>query len=311
MKAMTDIGVALVAWTATVSMGWALGGPAAWDGGPALLPVLAVLAVAIQLVFYIPAVLLRTEKFYDLVGSLTYVTLVGAGVSLTAEHYSLGPVQWALVVAVVAWAVRLGSFLALRVHRAGKDRRFDTIKSSPTAFLVAWSLQGLWCFVVSSPVLVLLAKDPYSLQLSVLPLLGLSVWAFGFSIEVIADHQKKAFRMNPANQGKWICTGLWSRAQHPNYFGEIVLWSGLVIAGSADYRGMDWLVVLSPVLTAILLTSVSGVPMVREQNRKKWGGDPAYLAYLREVPLLIPSSKPFQPGKAARASSRGGWSPAN
>ena len=130
------------------------------DGGPALLATLAVGSVGIQLLFYIPAFLRKTETFYDLIGASTYLVLVWSAVSLTAANHSLSPVQWGLVAAVSIWAVRLGSYLAIRVHQHGKDSRFDAIKNSPTKFLVAWSLQGFWCFVVSSPVLLWFPKTP-------------------------------------------------------------------------------------------------------------------------------------------------------
>jgi steroid 5-alpha reductase family enzyme len=201
---------------------------------------------------------------------------------------------------VIAWAARLGTYLFRRVHREGKDGRFDLLKRSPTTFLVTWTVQGLWTFVVALPVLIVLLRKagPVSefCALRETPLehmvwiqwVGLAVWTAGFAIECVADGQKAAFRKDPENKGKWINVGLWAKAQHPNYFGEITLWTGLVMVGSPLYEGFEWLAVMSPLVTWVLLTRVSGVPMVRARNARKWGNDPAYQAYLKEVPMLIP-----------------------
>ena len=176
----------------------------------------------------------------------------------------------------------------MRVHKEGKDGRFDQIKRNPAAFLVAWTLQGLWTFIVPLPVLILLLKNDPLGPINGIQIAGLLMWVTGFAIEVVADSQKAAFRKSTENRGRWINTGLWAKAQHPNYFGEILLWTGLVVVGFPVYEGLEWLAVISPIITFTLLTRVSGVPMIRARNEQRWGADPGYQAYLREVPLLLP-----------------------
>ena len=39
------------------------------------------------------------------------------------------------------WAVRLGSYLVYRIHKIGKDSRFDEVKHQPLIFLVDWVFQ--------------------------------------------------------------------------------------------------------------------------------------------------------------------------
>lgn len=160
--------------------------------------------------------------------------------------------------------------------------------------------------MVSLPALLLVVEPAERVQGSLLGWLGVTLWIIGFTIEVTADRQKTRFRANPENHGKWICTGLWARAQHPNYFGEIMLWSGIFLSGAMVFHGWQWLAALSPVVTATLLTKVSGVPMVRARNQVKWGNDADYLRYLHEVPLLAPIGQPFEPGKSASATSSDG-----
>lgn len=249
-----------------------------------LLALLALVAIGVQWVAFVPAWLRQTERFYDLVGSLTYLVLIAATLGTAVARGSASLVSWLAAAAVIVWAVRLGSFLARRVHQAGKDRRFDQIKTSFPRFLVAWTLQGVWVFLTSVAAQLLILHGP---PLSVGTALGASFWLLGFGIEVLADHQKRVFREDPANQDRWIETGLWAWSRHPNYFGEIVLWIGMFVAGTEVWQGAEWLTVLSPAFVILLLTRVSGIPLLEASADRRWGDDPAYRAYRDRTPVLM------------------------
>jgi steroid 5-alpha reductase family enzyme len=119
-------------------------------------------------------------------------------------------------------------------------------------------------------------------------LIGGLVWLFGFSMEVIADLQKSRFRADPANKGKFINTGLWAWSRHPNYFGEITLWVGVAIIALPILRGWQWLTLISPVFVFVLITRVSGLPMLEKRADEKWGGQEDYEAYKKRTPVLVP-----------------------
>jgi steroid 5-alpha reductase family enzyme len=114
------------------------------------------------------------------------------------------------------------------------------------------------------------------------------VWVFGFAMEAIADYQKSRFNASPANQGKFINTGLWSRSRHPNYFGEIVLWVGVAIIALPVLQGWQWVALISPVFVTLLLTRISGVPLLEKKADEMWGGQEDYEAYKKNTPVLIP-----------------------
>ena len=190
----------------------------------------------------------------------------------------------------------------------GKDKRFDKVRDQPLRFLVFWLIQGLWVFVTLLPTLML-NESKRDRPLGAQDYIGWAIWAAGMVFEVTADLQKSAFRRDPANdvrlkfqlrkgyqfftvfsmfQGKFINTGLWSISRHPNYFGEISLWFGLYVSASSVFSGLEYLAVLSPVFVHLLITKVSGIPLLEKAALKKWGSLPQYKEYLKNTPVLVP-----------------------
>jgi steroid 5-alpha reductase family enzyme len=275
----------------SVAVAAAVGFAGSW-GGPRLgaIPVFALcvaLAFAINWLVWIPASLWRTERFYDLTGSVTFVAVTS--LALVAAPGPDGEASvWRVMLAamVVVWAVRLGSFLFVRVRRDGSDGRFDKIKVHPLAFLATWTLQALWVSMTAAAALAAITvADGLG---GVWAALGVIVWLIGFAIEVVADTQKRRFRADPANAGRFISTGLWSRSRHPNYFGEILLWSGVALMAVPTLSGWRWVVLISPVFVWLLLTRVSGVPLLEARAAARFGDDPAYGAYVKHTPVLVP-----------------------
>ena len=288
MKSIRGIIVALVtaligygvAWTASlssveVSLPFYTG---------ALFLLCAFLSFAINWLVFIPSAIARSEKFYDLTGSITYLTMIGVAVSLAP---SLDLRAKLAAAAVAIWCLRLGLFLFARIQQDGHDRRFAEIKVNPLRFLAAWSIQALWCLLTAAAALAIIT-GPKSQPADIFLYAGGGLWLAGFLIEVIADGQKRAFRKDPANDGQFITTGLWAWSRHPNYFGEIVLWFGMAIAAIPVLTGGLWTTLISPFFVLLLLTKVSGIPLLDSGALKRWGDDPAYQDYRRRTPVLIP-----------------------
>jgi steroid 5-alpha reductase family enzyme len=257
-------------------------------GGQALgIPVFALavgLVFVIQWVAFVVAYLLRTEIFYDLTGSITYISIaiLAALLSPTVDDRTV-----LLLAPVLIWATRLGSFLFGRIMKTGKDERFDQIKVSFWRFLLTWTVQGLWVTFTAAAALAAITTTTRQ-DLGWPALIGFVIWAFGFGIELLADTQKSAFKADPANKGTFIDTGLWSWSRHPNYFGEIVLWVGVAIIALPALRGWQLITLISPVYVTLQLVLVSGVPMLEERADERWGGQEDYEAYKERTPVLIP-----------------------
>lgn len=242
------------------------------------------LAFLIQWLIFVPSYLRQTEKFFDLTGSLTYITISTLAMILSTSIDSRAILVWALV---VIWAFRLGTFLFNRIRKAGRDDRFDDIKPSFIRFLNVWTIQGLWVTFTLVAALVTITTTNRK-ELDLFALIGFLVWILGFTAEVVADYQKSRFNADAKNRDKFIQTGLWSRSRHPNYFGEIVLWIGVMIIALPVLQGWQWIALISPVFVTLLLTRVSGVPLLEKKADQKWGGQADYEAYKRQTPVLTP-----------------------
>jgi steroid 5-alpha reductase family enzyme len=273
-----------IALALTAGLTWAGSRGGAVVGGTPLFAICAVAAILLQWLAFVPAYQLRTERFYDLTGSLTYVAVIVLAVGLgpAADARSL-----LLAAMVVTWAARLGIFLFTRILADGADRRFDEIRGSFVRFFVAWTLQGVWvCFTAGAALAAI--TGGHRAPLGLLDAIGVAMWAVGFALEAVADQQKRRFRERPENAGRFIATGLWAWSRHPNYFGEILLWTGVALVALPALDGWQLATLLSPVFVTLLLTRVSGVPLLEERADARWGDDPEYLAYKKRTPLLVP-----------------------
>jgi len=242
------------------------------------------LAFLIQWLVFIPSFALQTEKVFDLTGSLTYITVSSLAFLFNPGHDARAGLLYALV---LIWAVRLGTFLFRRIQKAGKDDRFDEIKPDFLRFLNVWTIQALWVTFTMAAALVAITSAS-QVGLDLFAAIGFLVWLTGFVIEVVADAQKSAFNADPNNRGRFISSGLWARSRHPNYFGEITLWVGVAVIALPVLHGWGWVALISPVFVTLLLTRVSGVPLLEAKADKKWGGQPDYEEYKRKTPVLIP-----------------------
>ena len=208
------------------------------------LPVMAwaVLGIfALQGLGFIPAFLYQTERYYDLIGSLTYISAIALVLLCSGEVYLR---QMLIAFFILIWAARLGSFLFSRIARDGGDSRFDKIKPSALLFFRTWMLQGLWVTVTAGAALAALSSGR-SVTLNIVDGIAIALWLSGFAVEVIADRQKRQFRQAHGSD-TFITTGLWSISRHPNYFGEIILWTGIALLTFPVLHSGQYLTLVSP-----------------------------------------------------------------
>lgn len=241
------------------------------------------IALAINVAAFVPAYLLRTDKLTDVTYALTFVALAVYG-------FVVGPgaaAHGVLLLMLGIWAVRLGGYLLLRIHTMGRDARFDDRRGSVRRFGAFWLLQGVTVWVVMLPSTIFLARAVDATPAWVFA--GVAVWLAGLLIETVADAQKYRFKANPRNAGRWIEHGLWRYSRHPNYLGEIMIWTGVYLYTLSGLSiGPALVGVVSPVFLALLLVRVSGIPILEKRADERWGENEAYRRYRRRTGALLP-----------------------
>ena len=259
-----------------------LNGPFFW-GYPTLI-IVSIIGFLIHWLVFIPSFLLKTEKLYDITGTIAYLAMIII-ICLSMEEFTIR--SQIIITLVGIWALRLGIFLFARVLDVGEDKRFKDVKKSPSRFLMWFTISGLWVFLTTFNAFISILNNHKTIS-DAFFVFGLFIWLIGFLFEVIADEQKRNFRKKNINQNKFILTGLWSLSRHPNYFGEILIWVGISIMSIPTLSGWQFISFISPFFVILLLTKVSGINLLEESADKKWGNDKKYQDYKNSTPILIP-----------------------
>lgn len=168
-------------------------------------------------------------------GCHLHLDLIGTGAFAVAALALRGTTlaQQASAGAVAAWAVKLSSFLFFRACITKKDLRLDETLSTFSGQFGFWLISFLWGWLVSLPHTlatgVPLAERP---PFGRVHIMGLALFAIGFALETAADLSKWAFKGSAANAGKFCDIGVWKLCQHPNWFGNLLIWTGILVLNS-------------------------------------------------------------------------------
>lgn len=192
-----------------------------------------------------------------------------------------------VAVLVTVWGLRLGAHIAARHRGRGEDPRYQAMRAMrgrafwwKSLFVVFW-LQAAILWFVALPLVVVSAGGPGHVTLP--DVVGLLLFAIGFTLEAVGDAQLARFKADPANRGRVLDTGLWRYTRHPNYFGDALLWWGLFLIAVSVPGG--WLTVGSPLLMTFLLVRVSGVALL---ERGLVRTTPGYADYVRRTSAFVP-----------------------
>ena len=247
------------------------------------------LSFIIHWLVFIPSFFYKTEKFYDITGTVAYMSI------LITTAYLLSIIKNEVVllrsilsiIFVMIWAIRLGAFLFTRVIKVGEDKRFEDAKKSFSKFLMFFNISALWVFLTIVNVLTMIINNSDSIT-DIFFIIGFSIAIIGLIIEVVADRQKRKFRMNISNKGEFIRSGLWSISRHPNYLGEILIWLGISFSTLPILSGWQFITLISPIFVILLLTKVSGINLLETAADEKWALDKNYQDYKEKTSVLIP-----------------------
>ena len=261
-------------------------------GGIPILLIFVLISFFIHWIIFIPSYIYRTEKYFDITGTFAYLVIFGVTYLLTSNFFQESVHFRSLItlIFITLWAIRLGIFLLIRVFRVGEDIRFRDAKQSFSKFLVWFTTSGLWVFLTTCNALILIINNS-ELNNDPFLFIGVVSWLLGFIIEVVADDQKRRFKLDVDNKNKFISSGLWKISRHPNYFGEILQWFAIALISLPVLIGWQYLTLISPIFVTLLLTRISGINILENNADKKWGSNELYIDYKEKTPVLIPFLK--------------------
>jgi len=247
------------------------------------------LSFIIHWLVFIPSYFYKTEKFYDITGTVAYLSILLTTAYLINLVNDEGILLRSIIsiIFVMIWAIRLGIFLFKRVIKVGEDKRFEHAKKSFSKFLMFFNISALWVFLTIVNVLTMIINNSDSVT-DLFFIIGFTIVIIGFIIEVVADMQKRKFRTNISNKGQFISSGLWSISRHPNYFGEMMIWVGMSFVTIPILIGWQFITLISPIFVIFLLTKVSGINLLEASANDKWGADKNYQDYKDKTSVLIP-----------------------
>lgn len=192
-----------------------------------------------------------------------------------------------MLLMVMAWSLRLGTFLFIRNVGKKEDARYTKLRedwgsNANIKMLFFFYLQGLLNMILSIPFLLMMQNEQE--HISLLSWIGFVIWLMAICGEGLADAQLKNFKNNPDNKGKVCNVGLWNYSRHPNYFFEWMIWMGFFLAACSATYG--WLAIISPIIILWTLLKATGIPMTEEQSIRTKGD--AYREYQKTTSAFVP-----------------------
>ncbi len=260
------------------------------------------ISFGINYFFFIFAWIFKSDVFTDITYALSFSALT---IIFFAWKQNFHMNQILVFILMNLWALRLGTYLFIRIIKIKVDHRFDEMRNSFLKFGGFWTLQAFIVFLTSLPGIMFLNYDANLLMnnnATNLASLILLVSLFGLVFETIGDYQKNIFYNNKAKnkestEGVFIQTGLWKISRHPNYFGESCVWYGVAFTMLATILISDvrlsenyiYIVFLiSPIFLNISLIYISGLKLLEQKEWSKLKDNVDYQNYIKNTSMIIP-----------------------
>lgn len=244
---------------------------------------LVVAAVITTVGFYRFVYFLSSGYAFSVVG-LAVALMIGFSSSLTAPVFIL-------LFLIALYAARLGFFIVFREYKSGAYRKVLNETSTgydKSPFLVKifiWIFVSIQYVMQVSPAYFRLENGMQAMHLGWL-YAGIVMVAAGFLMQAVADAQKNAAKK--VNPGTFCRQGLFRIVRCPNYFGEILVWTGVFVSSLPCLTG--WFQILFALVGYIVIIYVmfGSTRRIELRQNKNYGSDPAYQEYVKRTPVLIP-----------------------
>lgn len=220
-------------------------------------------------------------------------SIAGCAVAMAIAFSDVLTLPTALLCLVLfAYGCRLGGYLLIREMKSASYRKAlaENAKEdgySIGAYLAVWISCAFLYVAEVYPVASRLANTSAGLPVNGLwAWVGLVVMVMGVVLESAADAQKTAAKK--ANPKRFVDTGLYRMVRCPNYFGEMVTWTGcLIVCFGACCNFWQWFISLLGYI-GIVYIMFSGARRLEIRQNKNYGSDPEYQSYVRKTPILVP-----------------------
>ena len=206
---------------------------------------------------------------------------------LYGQELSLGTILCCVL--FIIYGCRLGGYLAYREIKStsyNKNMKGEIKDGKTVPFgvkIAIWVTCAVLYVTQVSAVFYRLHNDIGS---NVWTYVGAVVMIIGITLESAADIQKNAAKK--VNPRRFVDTGLYRLVRCPNYLGEMIFWTGVLITGIGAVSGIgQWLVVLTGYI-GIIFVMFSGARRLEIRQNKNYGNDPEYQKYVKTVPILVP-----------------------
>lgn len=228
-------------------------------------------------------------KFYYFLSVGYGLAIAGAGLAIIILFKNtLTPVMIVICSLLVLYGLRLSYFL---LHREFKSKSYQktlvkiTNPNKPVPIfvkLVMWLCVSLMYMAQVSPVFYRGFNGDNG---DIFAYIGAIVMILGLLIETVADQQKMKSKNN--NPNRFCDSGLFKIVRCPNYFGELLFWSGVLIVGIKALQGIQWILALIG-YCLIFYVMLSGAKRLENRQNKNYGKDPEYQIYVKKTPILFP-----------------------
>ncbi len=246
-----------------------------------------------MLIIVMVCAVLSAVGFYKFVYFLSIgygLAVAGSGIAMLFVYGSGMSIPMILLCGLfIAYGVRLSGYLLVREIKSATYRKTlnqAAASEKPMPFFVK-SVIWIACFSMYtcqvSPVLYRLDANS---GVGIMPIISVIIMAVALIIETTADQQKTAAKKVDPN--RFCDTGLYKIVRCPNYLGEVLFWTGVLISGFGALRGIfQWAIAI---LGYILLVYVmfSGAKRLEGRQNQNYGADPEYQSYVKKTPILIP-----------------------
>ena len=229
-----------------------------------------------------------------------YFLSVGYGLSVAAVGVTLAimsiagvfqaqPPHYVLFVLLVVYGFRLSGFLLIRELKNAAYRKTLKEAAGDESAMPIFVKVAIWlCVAVlyvaqTSPVYFRLYNGG---EVSGFVWAGIVVCVLAIILEAAADQQKSA--QKAVRPDKVATEGLYKIVRCPNYFAEILFWTGLTVSGLDTLTGVgQWLTAIIAYI-CIVFIMFNGAQRLEKRQMARYGNDPEYRAYTDKTPIIIP-----------------------